>query len=248
MLRMLRAVVRAVSGGILLLAVGGCSGWSWSNPFAFDRPPAGGHVENASYRPAPDRTILLIEHFEGPPAGAVPLTGVGTALSEALRRALLQEAAFEVWIESEPIAGGAGHGAVPDGQKNEKRKKIATAATGPADEDDPPGDPRYVVTGRVTDFHHTGELARDVRRWGLFGKKKEAIVAVNLTVTDTRTNRIVATDHVKGTASAGWAPSAEVYAGIEMGSYLFWSTPLGRASNKAIDEAADRIIAVVPEP
>ena len=62
-------------------------------------------------------------------------------------------------------------------------------------------DVRYVVTGSVTDFHHTDDVPRETRRRGLLlTRKREAVVAVQMDVIDLDAGRIVSTDHLHGTA------------------------------------------------
>jgi hypothetical protein len=105
---------------------------------------------------------------------------------------------------------------------------------------------RYVVSGQVTDFYHTADMPKETRRWGLFSRRREAFVAIRLNVIDVEDGRVVASDHVCGVAPASDTPTKELYANLAFGSYVFWNTPLGRASEEAIGLAAEMLQRAVP--
>ncbi len=107
-------------------------------------------------------------------------------------------------------------------------------------------DVHFIIVGKVTDFHHTSELPSEVSRWGLFKKRNEAIVAIDFSIFDLKRGRVVAADHILGTAGSSETPVKEIYNNLEFGSYLFWSTPLGKASRNAIDKTIQRIIDSLP--
>jgi hypothetical protein len=105
----------------------------------------------------------------------------------------------------------------------------------------------FVVIGKVTDFHHTAALPKDASRWGLILRRHEAVVAIEWKVVDVRARRVIAADHTYGTAKASGKKSIqELYAGIDVSTYLFWNMPLGRAGHEAIDKTMQRMREVVP--
>ena len=107
----------------------------------------------------------------------------------------------------------------------------------------------YVIVGKVTDFHHTAALPKDASRWGLFGRRKEAVVAIEWRVVDVQARRVVAADHTYGTAEASRKKSVEeLYAGLDVSAYLFWNTPLGRAAHQAVDKSIERMRELLPNP
>ena len=133
---------------------------------------------------------------------------------------LLQRSELDVWIDP----------------RGSRRTDSTIRSAGPRS---PEAAPRvdYVITGRITDFHHAVEPAQR----GLFGSKKpQAIVAIDFQIVDTRTGRVVAADHVSGVeASDGYTDKSD-YTDFDFGSYAFWATPLGRATETALDKAATR--------
>lgn len=96
--------------------------------------------------------------------------------------------------------------------------------------------PAYLIEVKVTDFMHTSEAPESVRRLSWFTKANDAIVALDLIASDLHSGKIVYSDQVVATVSAG-DDEIDQYGSLEFGSYLFWSTPLGRASTKVIDDS-----------
>ena len=73
------------------------------------------------------------------------------------------------------------------------------------------------------------------------------MVAIEWKVVDVRARRVVAADHTYGTAKAsGNKKISELYEGLDVSAYLFWNTPLGRASHDAIDNTIERMRVVLP--
>jgi curli biogenesis system outer membrane secretion channel CsgG len=219
------AVVAAGATGM-----GGCS-LSVSNPWTFDQPPAVDAGDEMVRPPRPGRTVIAVAAFANPTSSPLNWRDIGSAMSDALRRTLLSETDYEVRIETQ--AQKSSSSSFFSSKKKDKSK------TGPSEVD-------FVLAGRVTDFNHTSTLPRDVSRWGVFRRRSEAVVAIEWSIVDARTRQVVASDHVYGTADAGRGPIDKQYAGIDFRSYLFWSTPLGRASRQAIGRSVDRIGDVLP--
>ncbi|HIO20315.1 MAG TPA: hypothetical protein EYN11_04375, partial [Phycisphaerales bacterium] len=84
----------------------------------------------------------------------------------------------------------------------------------------------FNVEIKITDFLHTSDAPESVRRLSWFSEANDAVVALDITATEIRSGRVVLSDQVVATVSAGDAETDQ-YGNLEFGSYLFWSTPLG---------------------
>jgi len=233
MLRGWRVILAGVgwAGGVMAV---GCS--TWETPWDYNRPPTaakGGQViaEEIAGKPG-----VVIGHFANPLRTPLAWRDVGSGISEALGRKILNEGEFAVWIDP-PLAREVESAM---NQPAERRARRLEEITGVHD------DLRYAVTGQVTDFTHTSDVPEEARRRGLLGRREEAVVAIQLNVIDMAEGRIAASDHVYGTAKAPKGPTQELYAEVAFGSYLFWNMPLGRASEEAVKEAAKVLSDLVP--
>lgn len=211
-------------------------GCAQRNPWQFTQPPT--TVESSVTARTGDRTVVVVGRFHDPSHSPAYAGGVGRFMSDAFSRALLASGKYDVWIN--PQLSSAVEYIV-----NQPASQHATEL-GRLHADN--REVRYVVLGKVTDFHHTRELSPQTARWGVLGKRNEAIVAVDLRIVDLRTRRVVGADHITATVPAGSTPSEDAYAGVALDSYLFWSTPLGRASKSTIESAVARTDRVVPRP
>ncbi|MGI9013950.1 MAG: CsgG/HfaB family protein [Phycisphaerales bacterium] len=202
------------------------------NPFSgsYQRPPAA-----ALGRDAPKRTIVVTGTFADPVNGRPQWPGTGDEVARAFARALQAEGRYDVRTDhvlaQNVIAAAKGNGGDLD--------RLAAIRSQYPDVD-------FVVRGSVTDFGHTSELPEMVQRRGLFGDKNDAVVAIDLQIVDLKTGRIAVGEHIIGMASAKKESTAATYAGLTVNSYLFWSTPLGKASLDAIDKCVDRLGVVAP--
>jgi curli biogenesis system outer membrane secretion channel CsgG len=215
-----------IAATVVLVAMVGCA--RPSNPWVYAEPPAVSLT--AAARPVDHgRTVIAVATFTNPDLPQLDWPGVGAELSRAMRRSLYNDTDFEVRIAPE-IEQAASNPAFLD----------KTSGQRPVEVD-------FVVIGQVTDFHHTAGLPKDVSRWGLIARRKEAVVAIEWRVVDVRAHRVVATDHTYGTAKASGKKSIpKLYEGIDVSTYLFWNTPLGRASHEAIDNTIERMRAILP--
>ncbi|MCH2147112.1 MAG: hypothetical protein MK073_04790, partial [Phycisphaerales bacterium] len=101
----------------------------------------------------------------------------------------------------------------------------------------------FYVKGTVTDFLHTADAPESVQRMRWFETANDALVAIELTAISLQTGRILYSDQLVATVPAG-DEVEDQYGSLEMGSYLFWSTPLGRASTEVIDTAVAQLSAI----
>ena len=98
----------------------------------------------------------------------------------------------------------------------------------------------FAIEAELTDFLHTSDAPESVRRMSWFTEANDAIVALDMTATNLHTGRIVFSDQLVATVSAGDKESDQ-YGSLEFGSYLFWSTPLGKASKDVLNDAVSNL-------
>ena len=108
---------------------------------------------------------------------------------------------------------------------------------------------RYLVKGTITDFGHieTVEGIWKLFDWGWFGNSGHAIVAANLYVVDVQSGQIIASKSVESKIRAKKEKDEVQYQGMAFGSYTFYHTPLGRATNKMLDEAVRDIAKTIAD-
>ena len=108
---------------------------------------------------------------------------------------------------------------------------------------------RYLVKGTITDFGHieTVEGIWKLFDWGLLGSSSKAIVAANLYVMDLQSGQIIASKSVEAQIRDKKEKEQVQYQGMAFGSYTFYHTPLGRATNKMLDEAVAEIAKSIAE-
>lgn len=107
---------------------------------------------------------------------------------------------------------------------------------------------RYLVTGAVTDFSVTGDAS------GWFGgsqaagkvRRSRSRVALVVRVTDVETGEIISSVKTDASASAGWFGAAVNYAKVAFGGEAFFRTPLGRATESALQKAVRRVLRDLP--
>ena len=108
---------------------------------------------------------------------------------------------------------------------------------------------QYLVKGTITDFGHieTVEGIWKLFDWGLFGSSSRAIVAANIYVVDIQSGQIIASQSVEAQIRDKKEDNQVQYQGMAFGSYTFYHTPLGRATNKMLDEAVTEIAKSIAE-
>ncbi len=206
------------------------------NPWAFNSPPTAGAPDRPKQRDLSGSRAVVFGHFRNPAAAVVNDWNVGPNMSIALAQAALNHGEIDAWIDP-PLAGRV-ETLVNRSAKQRHAEIKAIQRTH--------DQVRYVVYGRVTDFAHTVDFPVEAQRWGLFGRRNEAVVAIQFDVFDLKAERVVVSDHVFGTAKASKTPSGELYQGIGFGSYMFWNSPLGLASTVAIENALEKLNKTVP--
>lgn len=221
----------ALFGAVVVLA--SCA--SSSNSYA--PPPTTVRTSSIIQARSAPSAILIVGDFDNPKRSQVSWREIGPGMSEALSRALLNRGRFDVII------------------KPALSRNLQQLVNRSAPETDPSLDQvrrehpevDYVVIGSVTDFSHTNDLPEEIRpRTWMGSSRSEAIVAIDLVVVDLRNERLVSAEHVTGTAAAGKTPTRTLYRDVAFGSYVFWNTPLGKASRAAIERAVNRIDSLIP--
>jgi len=205
----------------------------------YNKPPRSAASDVAVAPSALAQPLVVLEQFGNPKKASVGWRDIGAGMSTALADELRSRGKQDVVVDA-ALAKRLSRLDIGDDSREERLAEVRRAYP----------NVRYVVTGQVTDFAHTADLPEDLRRSGLFGgKKSEAIVAIRFVVRDLEAGRIIASDHVYATASApkDVAPK-ELYAGMAFGTYMFWSSPLGLASESAIKRAVDVLEEIEPVP
>ncbi len=183
------------------------------------------------------RTVIAIKPFNNPARSPLAWNDIGPGMAEALSRKMLNRGDFDVRIQTS-LGSMVDQAMALKGEDRAKALREIGISNPEID---------FVLTGTVTDFHHTGEMSGDFARRGFFGNKlNEAVTAIFVNVVDLRTGLVRISDHVVATAEAGKTKMADQYRDVAFGSYLFWSTPLGKASNDAIDQLITRLNDFVP--
>ena len=196
-----------------------------SNPWTFSKPAAVATKEDYARPAQPGRAVIVVAEFENPASPQLNWPNVGAGMSDALRRALRNEGDFEVRVDARLKT--------PPPRSAEEASPVDLGVD-------------FLLTGRVTDFHHTSQLPKHVSRRALFLPRSEAVVAIDWRVIDVRARRVIAADHTYGTADSGRRSVKKLYEGLDFSAYLFWNTPMGKAAREAIEKTIDRLRDLVP--
>lgn len=191
--------------------------------FNFDDAPAADPGPSRRASVVGVRNVIAIAPFEDRSSNPIGWSDLGEAMTDVVVRSLRNDALVDVRFYEGPLP-----------QDPRQRAELVRRTFPDAD---------YLVLGEVTDFNHTDEIAEgSLRRLGIFGRRREAFSSISLEVLRLERLDVALQDHVFGTA--------EVPRGVEMPgayenlgprSYLFWSTPLGKATREALDETISRI-------
>ncbi|MCS6771566.1 MAG: CsgG/HfaB family protein [Kiritimatiellae bacterium] len=106
----------------------------------------------------------------------------------------------------------------------------------------------YLIRGVVTDFTVTGDTSGwfGTRDAAIRGRGQEARVALVLTVMEVETGEVISSVRAEGFARAGGWGGDVNYRGIQFGGDAFFRTPLGRATEAALERAVKRIVFDLP--
>lgn len=108
---------------------------------------------------------------------------------------------------------------------------------------------QYLIRGAITDF----TVTQDASGWfaytgaGLLGRSSKARVAIHVRVSDVETGEILVSVAEHATAPAGGMKANVDYKKISFGGDVFFRTPLGKATERAMRKAVRRIMQKMPE-
>lgn len=108
---------------------------------------------------------------------------------------------------------------------------------------------QYLIRGTITDFTVTG----DVSGWfgnqtaAVRGRGQRARVALAVRVSDVASGEVLSSVKTEGSASSGGLGAAINYKGIGFGGDAFFRTPLGKATESALNRAVKKILHDLPE-
>lgn len=216
-------------------ALAGCKGFrSWQPP-----PSAVGDALPTDPGPLESR-VTVVGHFENPDVRALEWPTLGPRMAELMARTLLNHGSFHVVVD--PALADRVH-TIASMQGQSREQALADLRL-----EHP--QVRFVINGKVTDFIHTADLPARMRRTRTlgWGRVNEAVAAIRLDVFDLDLGRVVATDHLYGTQKvSGSRATDKYYENVAFDSVIFWSSPLGRAAEKAIDQSVVQTARLIPE-
>ncbi|UCD75569.1 MAG: hypothetical protein JSV91_01365 [Phycisphaerales bacterium] len=227
-----------------VILAGGCARWvrvfRQDQSRTYNTPPTAVGKDGLKARINEDQRLVVIGRFRDVSRSPASrwFGDLGEGMTDALARSLVNHSDFDVWVNPGLVQRVEDLLERPPETQSKGFDQIQEQYPGIS----------HVIAGKVTDFHHTDELIADgtkqPKKSGSSGA--EAIVAISLTIVDMQVRRVVVSDHVYGTSPTGGRSMQELYSGIALGSYLFWSTPLGLAGEEAIDKAMTHLNRVVP--
>lgn len=107
---------------------------------------------------------------------------------------------------------------------------------------------KYLVRGTVTDFTETAETSGwfGISWLRLFGRGARSRVAITVHVSDVETGEIVSSVKAARSVSAGGVGTSARYKNLAFGGDAFFRTPLGKATEAAIQSAVAQIFRDLP--
>ncbi len=108
---------------------------------------------------------------------------------------------------------------------------------------------QYLIRGVINDFSQTsgGGLSLLVRSLFLFGRGQTARVSLTLTLVDIETGQILSSVQSTGLVRTREAFAETTYKGVTFGGEVFFATPLGEATARAIEGGVNQIIRDMPQ-
>jgi|GEM_PF-1607251 len=107
---------------------------------------------------------------------------------------------------------------------------------------------QYLLRGTITDFTVIEESSGGFRSFFLrvFGRGSRARVAIAIKVYDVENGEVMASVKSDGTVASGGGGTEVAYKQVSFGGDSFFRTPLGKATERALDRAVDKILAALP--
>ena len=107
---------------------------------------------------------------------------------------------------------------------------------------------QYLIRGVITDFSQTGGsgLTFYIRSFFLLGRSQTARVSLTLTLVDVESGQILSSVQSTGLVRTREAFAKATYEGVSFGGEIFFATPLGQATARAIEGGVAEIIKDMP--
>ena len=107
---------------------------------------------------------------------------------------------------------------------------------------------RYLIRGVVTDFTVTGDASGWFAAPGARSRfsRSRATVGLYVTLIDVETGQILAAVRTDGAAASGGFAAGIDYRELSFGGDAYFRTPLGRATQQAMEKAVRRTLAEIP--
>lgn len=251
----------------------GCSWIGRPKPTVLNTPPTAVGKDGLKARFTEDQRLVVIGRFRDVSRSPVRkwFGDIGEGMTDALARSLVNHSDFDVWVNPELVQRVEDLLEQPPDAQSRGFDRIERDYPGIShviagkvtdfhhtDELIPSNAPepkkkKQSSSGFWSRSRSKSKSEPEEEPEPEKGKQKEirkapgeAIVAFSLTIVDMRDRRVVVSDHVCGLAPTNGRMMAETYSGIALGSYLFWSTPLGLAGEEAIEKAMGHLNRVVP--
>jgi curli biogenesis system outer membrane secretion channel CsgG len=162
---------------------------------------------------------------------------VGDDLSDQLTDRLIDTRRYHVLDRS---TSGSIARTMSSGRMDRKRRTDAAGAA--------PDEVRYLVRGTVTDFGavKTVKEVWPLTNLGVMKEPSHRTVAAMIYVVDVRTGELITSRKVEATYKDD-KPQETEYQGIAFGSYAFYHTPLGIATDKVLDQSVLEIAQAIEE-
>ena len=107
---------------------------------------------------------------------------------------------------------------------------------------------KYLIKGTITDFGHVENIEGIFQPIvSLFGSTSHAVVSATIYVIDVQNGQVIASSSVEEKIRDKKAQGKVSFDDMAFGSYTFYHTPLGRATNKMLDKAVRSIARIIAE-
>jgi len=170
-------------------------------------------------------------------AGAFGQWSLGDGMAEMLQNALMKSGRFRV-IERQELRAILQEQELQQSGRVRLEGRIQTGRIKPV---------QYQIKGVVTDFGHvsTATLSFFRNPWLVIFSREAAVVGIVINVWEVESAEIIASFALEEAVNAKGFRGAGEYKGIAFGGQVFVRTPLGRATQRAIEKAVVRIGDVV---
>ena len=230
----MKRIVLRLKCALIVVMVSSSAGCGFYRTVRNEPPPTERRFGSVNTSAETDRPVVLLGHLENPRRSPSRWRDIGKGMTDMLSRELRAAGTYDAWIstrlarEVDSILG--------DLPTSRKDRFDSLRGQNP--------EIHYVILGGVTDFLHIQRREgnpRDGRNPNRQIGYSEALVAIEFSVVDIESGRVVLTDHVTGSVFVEDGTVQEPYRSMSFGSYRFWGTPLGEASREAIGRVIDQI-------